>query len=296
MTDKKFEEMLEKAIGQCVEKEWEEVNRASRKIKYKESKDFEKKMTKLYKKEKYYNDLVQKKEKNDVGRDEDGEVKNKVNKEETSGHRRKVKGKMILIAALVAVLLCGSVFAQEAIQEWKSNLVVSHKKDYVQIEYGGKEKEDSREKDNVKGERQGENKQKESEKKQKGTENITDYSIAGRYQIRWVPKGYKKESESTDDKNPYWYAMTYSNKKGDLIVYNQHDADYVTNIAFDEEKDREEDISVCGVKGKYFIQKDRNGDKGIIVYEVNDVTYTIQGEVSKEILVKILESRVRIQE
>ena len=90
--------------------------------------------------------------------------------------------------------------------------------------------------------------------------------------------------------------MTYSNKNGDLIVYDQHDADYVTNIAFDEEKDREEDISVCGVKGKYFVQKDGDSDRGIIIYEVNGVTYTIQGGVPKETLVKILESRVRIED
>ncbi|MFR3345126.1 MAG: DUF4367 domain-containing protein [Anaerobutyricum sp.] len=66
--------------------------------------------------------------------------------------------------------------------------------------------------------------------------------------------------------------MTYSNEKGDLIIYNQHDADYVISMAFDKQKDRKEEVSVCGVKGKYFTHE----DKGVIIYEVNGVTYTIQ--------------------
>lgn len=297
MTDKNFEEMLKKAVSQCVEKECKEVSRESKKVRYKTSKDFDEKMVKLYKREKHHNDFMKENEKNDdkIG-DTDRRKKNKVDKRGVSGHKRKVKRKMVLVAALVAVLLCGSVFAQEAIQEWRSNLVVNHKKDYVQIEYGGKEKEDTREKEGLKEEKAVEDKQKENKEKQEKSEEIIDYSVPGKYKVRWVPKGYKKENEKTDDKNPYWYTMTYSNKNGDLIVYDQHDADYVINIAFDEEKDTEEDISVCGVKGKYFTQKDRDGDRGIIIYEVNGVTYTIQGGVSKETLVKILESRVRVQE
>lgn len=295
MTDKNFEEMLKKAVSQCVEKECEEVSRESKKVRYKTSKDFDEKMMKLYKREKYHNGFMKENEKNDdkTG-DTDRKKKNKVDKRGISGHKRKVKRKMVLIAALVAVLLCGSVFAQEAIQEWRSNLVVNHKKDYVQVEYGGKEKEDTREKQDLKEEKAVEDKQKENEEKQEKSKEITDYSVPGKYKVRWVPKGYKKEDEKTDDKNPYWYTMTYSNQNGDLIVYDQHDADYVINIAFDEEKDIEEDISVCGVKGKYFRQKDRDRDRGIIIYEVNGVTYTIQGGVSKETLVKILESRVRV--
>lgn len=295
MTDKNFEEILKKAVSQCVEKECEEVSRESKKVRYKASKDFDEKMMKLYKREKHHNGFMKENEKNDdkTG-DTDRRKKNKVDKGGVSGHKRKVKRKMILIAALVAVLLCGSVFAQEAIQEWRSNLVVNHKKDYVQVEYGGKEKEDTREKQDLKEEKAVEDKQKENEEKQEKSKEITDYSVPGKYKVRWVPKGYKKEDEKTDDKNPYWYTMTYSNQNGDLIVYDQHDADYVINIAFDEEKDIEEDISVCGVKGKYFRQKDRDRDRGIIIYEVNGVTYTIQGGVSKETLVKILESRVRV--
>ena len=297
MTDKNFEEMLKKAVSQCVEKECEEISRESKKVRYKTSKDFDEKMMKLYKREKCHNGFMQENEKKDDKTGDNGSRKrNKADKRKSSIYKRKAKRKMILIAALVAVLLCGSVFAQEAIQEWRSNLVVNHKKEYVQIEYGGKEKEDTREKESLKEEKQGKDKQKENEEKRETAEKITDYSIPGKYKIRWIPKGYKKENEKTDDKNPYWYTMTYSNKNGDLIVYDQHDADYVTNIAFDEEKDREEDISVCGVKGKYFVQKDGDSDRGIIIYEVNGVTYTIQGGVPKETLVKILESRVRIED
>ena len=88
----------------------------------------------------------------------------------------------------------------------------------------------------------------------------------------------------------YWYYMTYSNEKGDLIIYNQHDADYVIQMAFDKQKDRKEEVSVCGVTGKYFTHE----DKGVIIYEVNGVTYTIQGAVSKQELIKMLENRERI--
>jgi len=42
--------------------------------------------------------------------------------------------------------------------------------------------------------------------------------------------------------------------------------------------------------GKYFCHE----DKRVIIYEVNGVTYTIQGAVSKQELIKMLENRERI--
>lgn len=289
MTDKEFEQKLKKVVEKCVKKEWDEVSSESKKIKYKTSKEFDEKMMELYKKEEHQKHFTKKEEK-DATINTEREEDNRENENRNSFYKRKVKKKIALIAALVAVLLCGSVFAQEALQEWKSNLIVNHREDSVQIEYGGKEKEDTRE--SLKGEKQEENKQKKNEEKEKQSEEITDYSIPGKYKVRWVPRGYKKEDESTDDKNPYWYALTYSDKNGNLIIYNQHDADYVINMAFDKEKDIEEDISVCGVKGKYFIHE----GIGTIIYEVKGVTYTIRGGVSKKELIKILESRVRIKE
>ena len=43
MTDKKFEELLKEAVEQCAEKEWEEISQKSKKIRYKQSKEFEEK-------------------------------------------------------------------------------------------------------------------------------------------------------------------------------------------------------------------------------------------------------------
>ena len=75
-----------------------------------------------------------------------------------------------------------------------------------------------------------------------------------------------------------------------MIIYNQHDADYVIQKAFEKQKDWKEEVSDCGDKGKYFTHE----DKGVIIYEVNGVTYTIQGAVSKQEFIKMLENRERI--
>ena len=203
----------------------------------------------------------------------------------------KGKKRIILVAALVAVLLCGSVFAKETIREWRNNLIVKQEEDGLRIEYGGKEKEDTREDSKnavLQNEKQSEN--KENEKITANQKKTIDYSVPAKYKLKWVPEGYKKETENSDEKDLYWYYMTYSNEKGDLIIYNQHDADYVIQMAFDKQKDRKEEVSVCGVKGKYFTHE----DKGVIIYEVNGVTYTIQGAVSKQELIKMLENRERI--
>ena len=268
MTDKKFEELLKEAVEQCAEKEWEEISQKSKKIRYKPSKEFEEKMENLYQKESCQNNFIG-----------DEQTKSKSKLKDTKSEKRyfhmgKGKKRIILVAALVAVLLCGSVFAKETIREWRSNLIVKQEEDGLRIEYGGKEKEDTREDSKnavLQSEKQSEN--KENEKITANQKKTIDYSVPAKYKLKWVPKGYKKETENSDEKDLYWYYMTYSNEKGDLIIYNQHDADYVISMAFDKQKDRKEDVSVCGVKGKYFTHE----DEGVIIYEVNGVTYTIQG-------------------
>lgn len=285
MTDKKFEELLKEAVEQCAEKEWEEISQKSKKIRYKPSKEFEEKMEKLYQKESCQNNFIG-----------DEQTKSKSQLKDTKSEKRyfhmgKGKKRIILVAALVAVLLCGSVFAKETIREWRSNLIVKQEEDGLRIEYGGKEKEDTREDSKnavLQNEKQSEN--KENEKITANQKKTIDYSVPAKYKLKWVPEGYKKETENSDEKDLYWYYMTYSNEKGDLIIYNQHDADYVIQMAFDKQKDRKEEVSVCGVKGKYFTHE----DKGVIIYEVNGVTYTIQSAVSKQELIKMLENRERI--
>lgn len=294
MTDKKFEELLKQAVEQCNEKEWEELSQESKRFKYKPSKEFEEKMEKLYQKENHQNSFIREKERTSRNWLNDVESKSitEVKKEKIHFHMGKGKKRIILVAALVAILLCGSVFAQETIREWRSNLIVKQEEDGLRIEYGGKEKEDTREDSgNTVLQNKQQLKGKENKKITASQEKTIDYSVPAKYKLKWVPEGYKKEDENNDDKNPYWYYMTYSNKEGDLIVYNQHDADYVISMAFDKQKDIEEDISVCGVKGKYFTHE----DEGIVIYEVNGVTYTIQGAVSKQELIKMLENREKIE-
>ena len=293
MTDKKFEELLKQAVEQCNEKEWEQLSQASKRFKYKPSKEFEEKMEKLYKKENRQNNFIREKERTSKNGLNDAESKSmtEVKKEKIHFHMGKGKKRIILVAALVAILLCGSVFAQETIREWRSNLVIKQEEDGLRIEYGGKEKEDTREDSgNTALQNKQQLKSQETEEITASQEKTIDYSVPAKYKLEWVPEGYKKEDENSDDKNPYWYYMTYSNKEGDLIVYNQHDADYVISMAFDKQKDIEEDISVCGVKGKYFTHE----DEGIVIYEVNGVTYSIQGAVSKQELIKMLENREKI--
>ena len=45
------------------------------------------------------------------------------------------------------------------------------------------------------------------------------------------------------------------------------------------------------IKGKYFTHE----DEGVIIYEVNGVTYTIQGAVSKQQLLKMMENREKVR-
>lgn len=79
--------------------------------------------------------------------------------------------------------------------------------------------------------------QNEKQSENKENEKITanqkkQLIIVFSYKLKWVPEGYKKETGNSDEKDLYWYYMTYSNEKGDLIIYNQHDADYVIQMAF----------------------------------------------------------------
>ena len=296
MTDKKFEELLKQAVAQCNEKEWEELSQESKRFKYKPSKEFEEKMKKLYQKENYQNSFIRDKEGTSRSWLNDAERKSmtKLKKEKKHFHMRKGKKRIILVAALVAILLCGSVFAQETIREWRSNFVIKQEEDGLRIEYGGKEKEDTREDSGntaLQSKQQLEGKENKKITASPSQEKTIDYNVPAKYKLKWVPEGYKKEDENSDVKNPYWYYMTYSNKEGDLIVYNQHDADYVISMAFDKQKDIEEEISICGVKGKYFTHE----GEGIVIYEVNGVTYSIQSAVSKQELIKMLENRERIE-
>ena len=272
-------------MEQCVEKEWEEISQKSKKIRYKPSKKFEEKMEKLYQKESCQNNFIGGEQTKSKSQLKD------TKSEKRHFHMRKGKKRIVLVAALVAILLCGSVFAQETIREWRSNLIVKQEEDGLRIEYGGKENEDTREDSKntvLQNKEQSEN--KENEKTTANQEKTIDYSVPAKYKLKWVPKGYKKETESSDEKDLYWYYMTYSNKEGELIIYNQHNADYVISMAFDKQKDRKEEVSVCGVKGKYFTHE----DEGVIIYEVNGVTYTIQGAVSKQELIKMLENREKV--
>lgn len=210
MTDKKFEELLKEAVEQCAEKEWEEISQKSKKIRYKPSKEFEEKMENLYQKESCQNNFIG-----------DEQTKSKSKLKDTKSEKRyfhmgKGKKRIILVAALVAVLLCGSVFAKETIREWRSNLIVKQEEDGLRIEYGGKEKEDTREDSKnavLQNKKQSEN--KENEKITANQKKTIDYNVAAKYKLKWVPKGYKKETENSDEKDLYWYYMTYSNEKGD---------------------------------------------------------------------------------
>ena len=194
MTDKKFEELLKEAVEQCAEKEWEEISQKSKKIRYKPSKEFEEKMEKLYQKESCQNNFI-------------GDEQTK--SERKHFHMGKGKKRIILVAALVAVLLCGSVFAKETIREWRSNLIVKQEEDGLRIEYGGKEKEDTREDSKnavLQNEKQSEN--KENEKITANQKKTIDYSVPAKYKLKWVPEGYKKETENSDENDLYWYYMT----------------------------------------------------------------------------------------
>lgn len=127
MTDKKFEELLKEAVEQCAEKEWEEISQKSKKIQYKPSKEFEEKMEKLYQKESCQNNFIG-----------DEQTKSKSQLKDTKSEKRyfhmgKGKKRIILVAALVAVLLCGSVFAKETIREWRSNLIVKQEEDGLRL-------------------------------------------------------------------------------------------------------------------------------------------------------------------
>ncbi|MFR3345124.1 MAG: hypothetical protein ACLTS6_14585 [Anaerobutyricum sp.] len=112
MTDKKFEELLKEAVEQCAEKEWEEISQKSKKIQISHLKS-SRKDGKIISKESCQNNFIG-----------DEQTKSKSQLKDTKSEKRyfhmgKGKKRIILVAALVAVLLCGSVFAKETIREWE---------------------------------------------------------------------------------------------------------------------------------------------------------------------------------
>ena len=98
------------------------------------------------------------------------------------------------------------LFAKETIREWRSNLIVKQEEDGLRIEYGGKEKEDTREDSKnavLQNEKQSEN--KENEKITANQKKTIDYSVPAlslihiytdcpdwQQQIPSYKKGYRK--------------------------------------------------------------------------------------------------------
>lgn len=260
MTDERFDNILKEAVEEAVILETGEIKRKSRGFFYKPSREFEEKMEQLF---------------SVPRRETSGDDSPEAEGNEIRNVRGKGRGRLFLLAAAIAVLLCGSVMASDKIGLWKSRLTVKNNEDGLNITV------DRNNKENGSG--------------AAGTQQEkTDFSVKGIYRISWIPEGYTRTGESGPDKdNPYWHSETFENKKtGDMISYHQMPDNYEMTVKFDKQNGVQETVNISGIEGKYFA----DGGSKYIVYEVDGLMYTIQGNVSKHKLVKMLESRVRAEE
>ena len=74
----------------------------------------------------------------------------------------------------------------------RSNLIVKQEEDGLRIEYGGKEKEDTRKIAKCSFAKRKQSENKENEKITANQKKTIDYSVPAKYKLKWVPEGYKK--------------------------------------------------------------------------------------------------------
>ena len=96
--------------------------------------------------------------------------------------------------------------------------------------------------------------------------------------VNYIPKGFKK----TYSYKNYSYGYTNLNK---YVYVDKMSLD--TEIAFDTETSRSENITIKGAKAIYYIT---DNNVGTIIYNDGNYIYDIHGNISKEELVKIAQN------
>ena len=96
--------------------------------------------------------------------------------------------------------------------------------------------------------------------------------------MNYIPKGFKK----TYSYKKYSYGYTNANK---YIYVDKLSLD--TEIAFDNETSKTENITIKGAKAIYYIT---DNNVGTIIYNDGNYIYNIHGNISKEELVKIAQN------
>lgn len=96
--------------------------------------------------------------------------------------------------------------------------------------------------------------------------------------VNYIPKGFKK----TYSYKNYSYGYTNLNK---YVYVDKMSLD--TEIAFDTETSRSENITIKGAKAIYYIT---DNNVGTIIYNDGNYIYDIYGNISKEELVKIAQN------
>lgn len=108
--------------------------------------------------------------------------------------------------------------------------------------------------------------------------NIKNVPALTDLKVNYIPKGFKK----TYSYKKYSYGYTNANK---YIYVDKLSLD--TEIAFDNETSKTENITIKGAKVIYYIT---DNNVGTIIYNDGNYIYNIHGNISKEELVKIAQN------
>ena len=101
-------------------------------------------------------------------------------------------------------------------------------------------------------------------------------------EIGYLPDGFEKSDSTITSK---FHLLNFKNSDNWISVYK---GKINTDIAFDTEYKNRESIKISAFEGVYY--ENPNTNYSGVIWNNNDYTYTVEGNVGKEILIKTAES------
>lgn len=106
---------------------------------------------------------------------------------------------------------------------------------------------------------------------------------------QWVPEGYTmKQEEYSEDF--YLYQKMYVNKNGKCMLYQQMRNDIVDNIGISSNGSEQQEVMIENVKGYFIPDNVLDEKKGNLVWEDGKYLYIIEGNLTKEELIRMAET------
>lgn len=106
---------------------------------------------------------------------------------------------------------------------------------------------------------------------------------------QWVPEGYTmKQEEYSEDF--YLYQKMYVNKNGKCMLYQQMRNNIVDNIGISSNGSEQQEVMIENVKGYFIPDNVLDEKKGNLVWEDGKYLYIIEGNLTKEELIRMAET------